>query len=277
MMNYRKHIKLKTNKIFFLLFVLIISACSKEQKKDDFVARVNDKYLTREEFASLVDTLKLNSDERDQIIKDWIYRELLFQKASDEKITQRDDYKNIINTSSKELAAAMLLKDYLNSEEIDFSETELKEYYQKNKNYFRLINKSYLINKVTFDQEDKAINFRSLAIESDWNKATNIFNNDSSLVIKVNSELIPENELYPFQLMKIARDLFPNEISIIVNDNAGHYSIIQMLGKYESGTIPDFEIIKTEVEKRFLNEKKKLLVDKYLKELYSKNEIEIKK
>lgn len=277
MMNCRKHINLKTNKIFFLLIIVAISACSKEEKKKDFIARVNDTYLTREDFASLVDTSKINSSDRDQVIKDWVYREILFQKANDEKITKSNQYKNLVGTSSKELAAAMLLRQYLNSEEIDFSDSDLKEYYEKNKNYFRLNIKSFLINKVTFKQEDKAINFRSLAIESDWNKAANFFNNDSSLIVNTSSELIRENDLYPYRLMKIAKDLYPQEISVVISDNEGHFSIIQMLGKYDSGTIPDFDIIKPEIAKRFLSEKRKHLVDEYLKELYSKNDIEIKK
>ncbi len=277
MTNCRKHLNLKTNKIYFLLIILLVTACSKEEKKKDFIARVNDTYLTREEFASLVDTSKLNSSDKEQIIKDWIYREVLYQKASNEKITRRQDYENILSTSSKELAAAMLLKDYLNSEEINFSDADLKEYYEKNKNYFRVNIKSYLINKMTFNREDKAINFRSLAIESDWTKAANFFNNDSSLITNINAGLIPENELYPLQLMKIARDLYPQEISVVVNDNTGQYSIIQMLKQYDAGTIPDFEIVKPEVEKRFLNEKKKHLIDQYLKELYSNNDIEIRK
>lgn len=275
MMNCRKHIKL--NNIFFLLIIITITACSKEEKKKDFVARVNDTYLTREELASLVDTTKIDPADREQVIKDWIYREVLYKKANDEKITKQEDYKNIIGTSSKELAAAMLLKNYLNSEEINFSDAELKGYYEKNKSYFRLNFKSYLINEVIFKQEDKAINFRSLAIESDWTKAANFFNNDSALISNINSELVQENELYPRQLMKIAKDLYSQEISVVINDGSGKYSIIQMLGKFDAGTIPEFEIVKSEVQKRFLNEKKKHLVDQYLKELYSKNDIEIKK
>lgn len=268
---------MKLNKILILIWILIFIGCSKEPKKENFLARVNDSYLTREEFASLVDTTNLSPIRRQEIIKDWIYREVLYQKAKSEKIVDQENFKNVLKTSTKELAAAMLLDDFLSSEEIKFSDSDLLEYYQKNKNYFQLNADSYLINKVTFRFEDNAIKFRSLAVESDWTKAANFFSNDSSLILNMNSELIQENYLYPMQLMKIARDLYPQEISIVIAESGGYYSVVQLLGKYDKGTVPGFEIMKHLVEKRFLAEKQKQLVDDYLKELYSNNDIEIKK
>ena len=276
-MNYSKHLSQNLTKIFFLSSIIVILSCSKETKKEEFVARVNNSYLTREEFASLVDTSKLSPADKDQIIKDWIYRELLYQEAKNEKILNEKKYKNILETSSKELAAAMLINDQISSEEINLTDDDIQNYYVKNKNYFRLNDDSYLINKITFKLEDAAINFRSLAVESDWVKALNFFNSDSNLVSNLNSELIGENNFYPIQLMKIAKDLLPNEISIVINENNGYYSVVQMLGKYQKGTIPELQIIKPLVEKRLLSEKKRELINNYLKELYSKNEIEIKK
>ena len=277
MMNYSKHLSQNLTKIFFLSSIIVILSCSKETKKEEFVARVNNSYLTREEFASLVDTSKLSPADKDQIIKDWIYRELLYQEAKNEKILNEKKYKNILETSSKELAAAMLINDQISSEEIKLTDDDIQNYYVKNKNYFRLDDDSYLINKITFKLEDAAINFRSLAVESDWVKALNFFNSDSNLVSSLSSELIAENNFYPIQLMRIAKDLLPNEISIVINENNGYYSVVQMLGKYQKGTIPELQIIKPLVEKRLLSEKKRELINNYLKELYSKNEIEIKK
>jgi hypothetical protein len=273
----RKLLRLKTSNLLFFFSVLVFTNCSKEQKKEDFIARVNDSYLTREEFASLVDTTNLNPIDRKQVIKNWIFNELLYQKAKDEDITDLEEFKNVMKTSSKELAAAMLLNNYVSSEDIKFSDSDLRDYYEKDKNYFQLNADSYLINKITFDSEDNAIKFRSLAIESDWTKASNFFSSDTSIISKTEAELIQGNNLYPYQLMKIAKDMYPGEISIVVVESDGYYSVIQILGKYEKGTIPNYEIIKYKVEKRFLAEKKKQLIDEYLNELYSHNDIEIKK
>lgn len=276
-MNCEAHLNKPLTKILFLFGVLIFAACSKEQKKDDFVARVNDSYLTREDFASLADTANLNSAQKEQVIKNWIYQEVLFQAADKEGITNREDYLNIVNKSSNELAAAMLIDDYVSKEKINYSDEDLIDYYESNKNYFRLNTDAYLINKVTFNNEDNAIKFRSLALDSEWKKAVSAFVNDSSLIINTESDLVEESNIYPVQLSRIIKDFYPGEISIVITNKPGYYSIVQLLNKLGKESVPPFEIIKTKVEKRFLAEKKKELVEEYLKNLYSQNEIEIKK
>ena len=277
MMNCEAHLNKTLTKILFLFGVLIFAACSKEQKKDDFVARVNDSYLTREDFASLADTANLNSAQKEQVIKNWIYQEVLFQAADKEGITNREDYLNIVNKSSNELAAAMLIDDYVSKEKINYSDEDLIKYYESNKNYFRLNTDAYLINKVTFNNEDNAIKFRSLALDSEWKKAVSAFVNDSSLIINTASDLVEESNIYPVQLSRIIKDFYPEEISIVITNKPGYYSIVQLLNKLGKESVPPFELIKAKVEKRFIAKKKKALVEEYLKNLYSQNEIEIKK
>lgn len=277
MMNCEKHLNKTIIKIFFLFGVIALTACSKEQKKDDFIARVNESYLTREELASLVDTSSLNSVEKDQLIKNWIYQQILFQEAENEGITKQKEYLNILKKSSYELAAAMLIENFLRSEDVNYSDDDLLDYYAIEKNYFRLSSNTYRLNKVVFSSEDKAIKFRTLALESDWQKAVSVFISDSALVQNIFSELFEENNIYPIQLSRIIKDFYADEISIVITEKPGYYSIVQFLNKYNKQSIPPFEIIKPKVEKRFIAEKKKILVEEFLKTLYSQNEIEIRK
>jgi len=276
-MNYEKHLNKTLTNILFLFGVLAFASCSNERKKDDFVARVNESYLTREVFASLADTAKLNSLQKEQLIKNWIYQEVLFQSAVKEGITKREDYLSIIKKSSHELSATMLINDYLAGETIKYSDDDIINYFKSNNKNFRLNSNSYLINKVTFNSEENAIGFRLLVLDSDWRKAVSVFVNDSSMVENIVSDLVEENNIYPVQLSRIIKDFYPEEISIVIPAKPGYYSVVQLLSKLDKQSIPPFEIIKSKVEKRFLAEKKKLLVEEYLKDLYSQNEIEIKK
>lgn len=277
MMSCKKHLNLKSDGILFLLGAIIFFSCTEKPKKENFIARVNDSYLTREEFASLVDTTNLSRSEKEQIISDWIYRELLYQKAKEQGITDGEIYRKLINTSGKELAAALLLNDYAKGEEIEINDDELKDYYEKNKNYFKLKIDSYLINKISFSNEDKTIKFRTLAIESDWEKAVNLFSSDSNLVYSKKSEFIEENNLYPRDLARIVGDLYPQEISLVISENAEYYSVIQLLKKFNKDSTPPLEVIKKSVTDRILAEKHRQLIKDYIKNLYSNNEIEIKR
>ena len=277
MMNCEKHLNKKVTNTILLTGLLVFSGCSEETKKIDYIARVNETYLTREEFASLADTSNLNSFQKDQLIKGWVYNEMLFQIAKDKGITNGEDYKNYLEKSSKELAGAMLIEEFAESEEINYSDEDLINYYEKNKNYFRLAINSYLINKVSFNKEDNAIKFRSLALESDWENSLSIFSSDSSMLRNNKAVLIEENNVYPVQLSRIIGDLYPEEISIVFTEKPGYYSVVQKMTNFDKESIPPFEIIKSQIAQRFIAEMKRKVIENYLKKLYSENEIEIKK
>jgi len=277
MMSCEKHLTKTITNIFFLFNVLVFASCTEETRKDDFVARVNESYLTREELSSLGDTSNLDPLKKEQLIKNWIYYEILFQEAQKQGVVDAEDYKKVIKTSARALAAAMIIQNYIESEEIEYSDDELKKYFDKNKNYFSVSLDSYLINKVTFNSEDKAIRFRAEAINGDWEKALNIFATDSSLVTNIKLELIEANNVYPHQLARIINEIYSQEISIVITEKPGYYSVVQMIEKYPKETIPPFEVLKNQIEKRFTAEKRSELIEAYLKELYSNNDIEIKK
>lgn len=277
MMHYKKHLNQKAIKICLVAAFIVFNACSKEVKKNDFVARVNESYLTREVLASLADTNNISDVQKDQLIKNWIYSEVLFQKAKDEGITESDSFKIIINKSTRELAAALLLENFVDAQKIDYDENDLKQYYDKNSNYFKLNSNHFLINRVYFYNEDAGIKFRTYAQVSDWKKAVTKFLNDSLIIKNVSQQLADINEIYPLQLARIIGDFQPQEISIVIADKPGYYSVVQLVEKISKGSVPSFEVIKDKVEKRFLAEKKKYLTESFIKELYTQNDIEIRK
>jgi hypothetical protein len=276
-MNCEKHLTITITKIILFSIALATAGCSKENSKKDFIARVNESYLTREEFASLVDTTNLNPEQKDRIIKEWVHNEILFQQAEKDGITDEDEFKKIISNSKKQLAASILLENYTLDQELNSDDEELLEYYNKNKSYFVSDVNTFLMNRVYFTDEEKAIRFRNNAINADWGNAVITFTEDSSINKNYYLTLINENSVYPNQLSKIINDLYPQEISIVITEKPGYYSIVQLIKKISKGTILPFELINNDVKKRFLAEKKNQIIREYLKELYSQNEIEIKK
>ncbi|MEJ2617590.1 MAG: hypothetical protein P8Z35_21730, partial [Ignavibacteriaceae bacterium] len=55
----------------------------------------------------------------------------------------------------------------------------------------------------------------------------------------------------------------------------GKYTVFQLIQKFDKGEIPPFDLIKNEVKNIYLMQKKELTVKNYIKELYSKNDIEV--
>lgn len=275
MMNSIRHLS-RLNKISLMLIAAsILTGCGKEQPKTEYVARVNDAYFTKKELASLIDTTMVNTLHKSEVIRNWINREILFQKAKKDGIVKQDDYKRLIKNSGKELAGALLLDNYISSVTINFEQRDLINYFEANSNDFKLPDKTYLLNIIHFSNEDRTVEFRSLVLDSDWQKAMNIFYGDSAIISTESKLLIKEQDVYSIKILRVVKRLHPLEISIVISEREGYYTVVQVLKKYLKGSLPSFDVIKQDVEKRFLAEKRKELLENYIKDLYSKNEIEV--
>ena len=275
MISSKKHLS-RLNKISLVLIAAaFLTSCGKEQPKTEYVARVNDAYLTKKDLASLIDTTMVNTLHKSEVIRNWINREILFQKAKKEGILQQDDYKGLIKNSGKELAGALLLNSYISSATINFEQRDLINYFKENNNDFKLPDKTYLLNIIHFSNEDRAVEFRSLVIDSDWQKAMNVFYGDSEIISIESKLLLREQDVYSIKVLRVVKRLHPLEISIVISEREGYYTVVQVLEKYLKGSLPSFVLIKQDVERRFIAEKRKELMEKYMKDLYSKNEIEV--
>lgn len=275
MINWKWHISLLNKISLVLIAAAILTSCGKEQPKTEYVARVNDAYLTKKDLALLIDTTMVSTLHKSEVIRNWINREILFQKAKKEGILQQDDYKGLIKNSGKELAGALLLNSYISSVTINFEQRDLINYFKENSNDFKLTDKTYLLNIIHFSNEDRAVEFRSLVIDSDWQKAMNVFHGDSEIISIESKLLLREQDVYSIKVLRVVKRLHPLEISIVISEREGYYTVVQVLEKYLEGSLPSFDLIKLDVEKRFVADKRKELMENYMKDLYSKNEIEV--
>ena len=275
MMSFIRHLKKSKIKSAVLLVIILLTGCEQEQQKTNYVARVNDSYLTAEELAAMVDTNSSTTFFRNEVIRNWINRELLYQQAMKEGILKGKNYKRILDKSEKELAGALLLDKYGQNGKINIEIRDLLIYYKKNRDDFKVDEDSYLLNKIHFSNENRAIEFRSLLLDSDWQKALNVFHNDSTIISVKSNSLVKETDIYPAMLLRVVKRLYPLEISIVITERPGYYTVAQVLNKYAKGSVLPFDIVKSEVEKRYLAERRKLQVENYIKELYSDYEIEV--
>jgi len=266
----------RLNKISLMLIAAsILTGCGKEEPKTEYVARVNDAYLTKKELASLIDTTMVNTLHKSEVIRNWVNKEILFQKAKNEGILKQDDYKRLVQNSGKELAGVLLLDSYISSVKINFEQRDLINYFNENSNDFKLADNSYLLNIIHFSNEDRAVEFRSLVLDSDWQKAMNIFYGDSAIINNENEVLLKEQDVSSIKVLRVVKRLHPLEISIVISEREGYYTVVQVLKIYTIGSVPSYNVIKQDVEKRYLAEKRKELLENYIKDLYSENEIEV--
>jgi hypothetical protein len=260
-----------------LLAAVILYGCGKEEPKKNFIARVDETYLTKKELSVDIDTAKLQESHKNEYIRNWIETELLYKEAIKEDIPEEDVFKRITEKSQKELAGALLLQKFFDEHEIEYKQQDLLDYFNSHKDEFKLFFDSFLYNSITFNDEDKAILFRSTLLESDWNRTSNVFSGDSSIINEKTNILQYDYQIQPVVLLDVIKELLPNEVSIVLNLEPNQYTVVQIVKKFSKGEIPDYDIIKKIVIDRFLTIKREELLQDFLRQLYLKYRVEIKK
>jgi hypothetical protein len=259
--------------LFFLLLSIIFFSCGKKETKKEYIARVNDTYLLKEDLSNGADTdLAVKSD----YIRNWINTEVLYQEGMANGIGKEDEFNNLYEKTKRELIKTLWIKKYLEAQKFNYTQKDLEDFYNKNKETFRIYSELFYINQATFRNEDKAITFRNILVGSNWSNASRIFLKDPSVIDIKSNELLYAYKIFYGSLYRMLQELDKNETSIILKISENQYTVIQMLDKFNKDDIPPFNIIMKDVEKRYLEAKKKDFLDKHIKDLYSKYEIEIK-
>lgn len=261
--------------ILFPLFIL--SACSEPEKPISYIARVNDSYLTESDLAELTDSLSVSEKSKSSIIKNWVKQEILYQEAIKQGLTETKEFKRTIENTKRQLASAMVLDQFSASSKPVYSDKDLENFFKETQTSFRLPFNSYYFNRIDFSDRETAVKFRTELILNGWDQALNKFAKDTCLVNISNGSLISEQDIYPVRLLRILEGLYPFEISIVIPDERGYYSVVQLLDKYSAQAIPPFEAVKQEVENRYKSALTELALENYINDLYSKNEVEINK
>ncbi len=275
-MNFLKHLNKIEIFTFFVFASIILSGCGKEKVKKDFVARVNNSYLTKEQLSSLMAGYSGKNFYREEVIRNWINQELLYQEAVKNGILKERNFISLLDNSKKELAISLFLEKHFNDEKPSYDSKEVEDYYSQHQNDFAVFYNTYYLNIADFNNENKAIKFRTLLFDSDWEKALNVFKADSSINNVRYEVLLNDYQIQPVSIQRIVSQLNPQEVSIVINYQPGHYVVVQKLQTFNKGTVPPYNVIKSEVEKRFVAKMKNDFLQSYIKDIYTNNDIEVK-
>ncbi|PJA95811.1 MAG: hypothetical protein CO129_09595 [Ignavibacteriales bacterium CG_4_9_14_3_um_filter_34_10] len=260
------------------VFILIFEMCSNEneqQKKRNFVAKVNNTVLTKEALKSIAEKHQFSKKFGDEIISEWVEKELLYNEAKDEGVTYSDEYKQMINQSKKELATALYLQKYFENNLKAVTESEIQNYFIQNMKDYRLKDEAFYLNLIKFKNINAAEAFRDIAVGSSWIQAVNQYSNDPSKIDFIRDEFLYKYQVQPLKFLRAIEGLKSDEISIVIQTAEDEFMVAQIAAKFGKDSIPDFEFVKSDVEKRYYAKTKKDLYKKLINELSEKYKVEI--
>lgn len=258
-----------------LLAAVVSINCGKEHPPKNYVAKVNNAYLTNQELTAILESSG-KKQYKSEVIRNWVNKQVLYQEAEKEGITGQDIFKNKLNESKIELAGALLTQKISDKEKIKYDSVSVRNYFKEHKDEFKLFDNSYYLNLVEFKSEDKAVQFRTLVLEKGWKNALENFENDHSMIKNNYQYIFSEQDIYPVSLLRVIKELYPKEVSIVIADEMGGYTVVQLINNFARGTIPPFDAVKTKALKRLIEKRKEDAMRSYLQSLIEKYEIEIK-
>ena len=158
--------------IVMLHFVLV--SCAEHDQLEGAVARVNDRYLFKEEIDKLAPSYQSAQDSilwRNSYIKTWATRELLYEKALINVSDQDQDIEELVENYRRELLIDRYKRAVL-QQELDtvVTESDLDTYYELNKNVYRLNEELLRLRFIHFslemnDRKELVKKFRSSSVD----------------------------------------------------------------------------------------------------------------
>ncbi len=126
----------------YILLIFILLSCEKDDKKVNAIARVYNNYLYQEDLNKKIPKDLTKSDSvlyRNNFINNWATEQLLLEKAKINVESENEEIENLVETYKRELLIDRY-KQALLLQELDtvITEVDLEEYYNKNKNIYKL-------------------------------------------------------------------------------------------------------------------------------------------
>ncbi len=276
MMYLKKRLKkISINLYTTILILAVLTACEEKKVSPNIVAKVDNKVLTESELKKDLSETINKKKFREEFIRRWIESEVMFLEASKQKLLTDSNYKRIIEKSKIELAAALLEQNFFEKNKINYTINDLKRFFLKRKNDYRLNDAAYLLNAAEFNNEDDAVNFRFLSMDSNWRNAFKIYNSNKSLIKKADNKLLFGYQVQPKKLLRVVKSLDIGETSIVFQTEPNKFAVVQLLKKLKRNEVPPFNFVKNQVKERYLLLKARLMFKRYLNNLYKSYNVQI--
>ncbi|MBN1638720.1 MAG: peptidyl-prolyl cis-trans isomerase [Ignavibacteriales bacterium] len=259
-----------------ILFSLFLGCDDKPKEEDKIIARVDEQVLDETELNDIMIEKRYEKKFREEYVRQWIERELLYREALKQNILENKEFQRILDITKKEIANSFFLEKYFRETNLEAKELELKEYFEKYKLDFAFNDEIYVLNIVQFVEEDIAINYRNTFIDKGWDKFNKQIANDTSIYFKGENIFISSFQIQPIELLNAVKALNPGEVSIVVESEPKIFTIVQLVQFYDKGKLPDYSLVSSQVEDRFKAEKKQKLYKELIENLYLKYNVEIK-
>jgi PPIC-type PPIASE domain len=262
---------------FFLavLFVVLAAGCSKPESGKTPVARLDNKTLALEEIRAHIDTSYEPSPAQiQQYIQRWLTEESLYREAVERGLDRSYEMNQKVEDVRRQLTINALLDKEVYSQQLtNFSQQDIRQYYDAHIKAFDLMHDIALVSYALFKNRDAATDFRNLVLKgTPWSSA--LVQQEPSILMRVDSSYQTQATFMPAELWRVAMKVAIHELSFPISTDNGYY-ILVVWKIVRQGQTAEVPMVEQEIRGRLTVERRRKLFDQLIQNLRAKHAIEV--
>jgi len=258
-------------KILFI-FLTAFSFCNNSNKPADYIARVNDAYLTTNYLQNIYPDMDSDYFASDDYLKsltsNWIKNEILYQQAEKYHFDKEESIQYKIENFKKQLIIDSYVH-YLLQTNINVSENEIRNFYFQNRSSFlRDVDEAKVSHLIVedFDESNRIKNILRSRNRREIDQLFNNYNFETKVVRR--GESIKE-------LDKTIFESPPRTVLGPIPSDYG-YHIIEVISRSKAGSIRSIDDVRNEILQKLTQAKIQDYYNAYIDSLFSITDYEIK-
>ncbi len=257
----------------------VFSACSPTNTEIDYVARLGERHLTRDDLDSALESLTVLQDSADaaeQIMEQWITDELLYREAVRRGLRRQEGVQRLLLENERSVLVSALLTQLYEEEDSSPDSKELLTYYEQNKDQLKLTEPFVRVRYVVTEFADSALMAiqlmegldSSTEADSIWKTVAIRFMEDSESNTTLSESFYPETRMLSSipELNAAVQQMSPGQI-LSPFSLGNRYHVVQLVERIPIGTTPALSLLEDQLRARIAIENRKLLYARQVQRL----------
>jgi len=232
--------------------LLSIIGCHSPEPSNEFVARVGDSYLLQSDLDSNLEIVPNHVDSiqaRDDVIDQWISRELLYQEALRQDLGDQQDIQRRLLENSRTILIDAMISEYNRHAENELTQDAIAQYYESYKVHFRFLGPFVRIRYLHHSIQDTLLTALEMLRQSSVNDSTFMvmlerFSSSPADDLQMNQNYLLENNLFLHlpELSSTLRSTAPGSLpQILLADSV--YHLLHVIDRSPPDSIPELSWI----------------------------------
>ncbi len=271
--------------------ILGLTACKEKHEDVEYIARVGDQLLTKDDLGPMFEVFPLgldSSEAMEQIAEEWVKNELIAQEAIRRGLRNDVEVQRLLEENERSVLVSTFVSRLFQEEPLDPSREEVEAYYAQNVDQLALredyIRVRYLTTRDAAQAEQARLLLRDATVagkaDSLWPSLLDRYALDKNASSMLSNTFYPRSVLFPSaQLREMVARLNVNQISPVIQEGE-NFHFVQVAERRNAGAVPELSWIESELKQRLTIEARKQMLARQVQRLrteaLAREDLEIK-